>query len=496
MANEEHLAVLRQGVSAWNQWRKKNPEIRIDLREADLRGVSLRLADLREADLRGVSLRLADLREADLNGANLRWTDCSDADLSGANLKEAQITQETVIDEKWRLVWEIINQGAANRNLRRADLSRAYLSRADFSQANLTGANLTEADLFSANLEGADFRGANLFSANLEGADFRGANLGRTQALGTNFNGATFTGACLENWNINSETNLDNVICDYVYLKENQQERRPASGNFAPGEFTTLFQKALETVDLIFSDGIDWQAFLISFQNLQVECGSSELAIQAIERKSGGAFVVRVEVPADANKAEVEQYLKREYEIQLKAIEDNYRLELNAKDREIEIYKQNSANIMKMAELVAKVSNPTIVNVEAKAVAESQSKGDTYNQSGNIGIGHMSGGEIQKGAKVAGVINEAEQQNLAQAAAEIQQLLEQLSQTYPTNTTAEKMMVAVEAIKRIENDPTWKQRVINAAKEGGLAALEKALDNPVGVLITGAIKGWLEAKAE
>jgi len=87
-------------------------------------------------------------------------------------------------------------------------------------------------------------------------------------------------------------------------------------------------------------------------------------------------------------------------------------------------------------------------------------------------------------------------QTLAEAAAEIQKLLNQLSQNYPTNTTAEQMVVATEAIKRIENNPTLKQRIINAAKEGGLAALEKALDNPAGAFITSAIKGWLEAEAQ
>jgi len=122
--------------------------------------------------------------------------------------------------------------------------------------------------------------------------------------------------------------------------------------------------------------------------------------------------------------------------------------------------------------------------------------GDIINQSGSLGIGHMSRGEIRGEAKVAGVINESERQNLAVAAAEIQQLLLQLSKTYPTATTSEQMVVAAEAIRRIESDPNWKQRVINAAKEGGLAAFGKVLDNPVGALITGAIKGWLETKTK
>ncbi len=59
-------------------------------------------------------------------------------------------------------------------------------------------------------------------------------------------------------------------------------------------------------------------------------------------------------------------------------------------------------------------------------------------QQGNFGIGHMSGGEIKGNAKVAGVINEAEAQNLAEAAVGIQALIQQLEQSYPTNTTTVK----------------------------------------------------------
>jgi hypothetical protein len=36
MANEEHIALLKQGGGAWNAWREKNPNIVPDLNEADL----------------------------------------------------------------------------------------------------------------------------------------------------------------------------------------------------------------------------------------------------------------------------------------------------------------------------------------------------------------------------------------------------------------------------------------------------------------------------
>ncbi len=117
-------------------------------------------------------------------------------------------------------------------------------------------------------------------------------------------------------------------------------------------------------------------------------------------------------------------------------------------------------------------------------------QGDIYKQSGNFGIGHMSGGEIKDNAIVAGVFNEAQQQNLAQAATEIQQLLEQLSKTYPTTTYKEKMAVVGEAVDQIENNPTLKAKVINALKAGGTEALKEAIDHPLVNILVATIEGW------
>jgi hypothetical protein len=45
MANEEHLAILKQGVEAWNKWRHANPRIWPDLRGANLSEVDLSTTD-------------------------------------------------------------------------------------------------------------------------------------------------------------------------------------------------------------------------------------------------------------------------------------------------------------------------------------------------------------------------------------------------------------------------------------------------------------------
>jgi len=89
MANLEHLAILKQGVAAWNKWREDHPDVRPDLRgadlsEANLGGANLSGADLREADLRKASLIEANLRGADLVLANLTGVHLSGADVSRA----------------------------------------------------------------------------------------------------------------------------------------------------------------------------------------------------------------------------------------------------------------------------------------------------------------------------------------------------------------------------------------------------------------------------
>ena len=66
MASKKHVARLRQGVEAWNQWRRENPNIR-----PDLSGAILIRANLSGADLRRTNLIDADLSHADLCGAQM-----------------------------------------------------------------------------------------------------------------------------------------------------------------------------------------------------------------------------------------------------------------------------------------------------------------------------------------------------------------------------------------------------------------------------------------
>ncbi|MGK7897392.1 MAG: COR domain-containing protein, partial [Xenococcus sp. (in: cyanobacteria)] len=143
---------------------------------------------------------------------------------------------------------------------------------------------------------------------------------------------------------------------------------------------------------------------------------------------------------------------------------------------------------------IVKIQAKTKNKIEVKAVA---SGGDTYKQE-KVGIGHQSGGEIEiKGnAKVAGVINEAEQSNLAETAADIQALLKHLEETYRTNTFSGKVAIAEEAIQRIDNDPQLGSRILSAIKAGGTSALDSLLDHPAASFVIAALEDWQQTKEE
>jgi len=95
MANPAHVAKLKEGVEPWNQWRSENPDIRVDLADANLSGMNLSGADLKRVDLVGSDLGGASLRRAQLNESNLAMAKFVGADLRNANLGQQDLLSPT-----------------------------------------------------------------------------------------------------------------------------------------------------------------------------------------------------------------------------------------------------------------------------------------------------------------------------------------------------------------------------------------------------------------
>lgn len=181
------------------------------------------------------------------------------------------------------------------QNYTALNLSNLYLDRVDLSASTLTYTNLNQSNLRQANLENI--------------------NLSNVQALGTDFSEADLTGACIQNWGINSETKFTNIRCDYIYLEPNQQERKPASGIFQPGDFEKLVHQFTKTLDFLFRHGIDPQAFDFALQNLLTDYEGAGLTMHSVIDVGDGDRLVRFNVAnPDANQEMMHAQLMQDYE--------------------------------------------------------------------------------------------------------------------------------------------------------------------------------------
>jgi hypothetical protein len=190
LANPEHLAKLKEGVAAWNQWRQQTHTL-----QPDLSGANLSRAHLEEANF-----QYADLQQAHLTGAKLYKARLVTANLSGADLRKAE--------------------------LEAADLVGAKLIEANLSGANLTNADLTLANLSGANLSGASLKLTTLVQTNLEGANLTscsvyGISAWDVKLRGTNQSNLVIT---LRNQSVIQVDNLE--VAQFVYLLLNNEKIR------------------------------------------------------------------------------------------------------------------------------------------------------------------------------------------------------------------------------------------------------------------------------
>jgi len=223
MTNEDHLLIIFQGLTTWNQWRSDNPEEQIELSGAnliskDLSGINFSYADLSHARLNGANLSWAKLNKADLVGADLRRANLSKSDLSGADLRWAKLRKTNLggsdlsgADLRWANLREA--------NLIGSNLSASDLSEAKLREANLCGSDLSDADISETDLKWVKFCGANLCRADFIGADLRGTNLQDGNLIDADLSNARLVGAIFRNANLDG-ANLGKAKLNYGDLSK------------------------------------------------------------------------------------------------------------------------------------------------------------------------------------------------------------------------------------------------------------------------------------
>jgi uncharacterized protein YjbI with pentapeptide repeats len=174
VANPEHLAKLKEGVQAWNEWRSKNPQTTPDLIRAEIADLNLGAIFTVRSSIQHAGRRSGTTLRGPTSvpvGINLTNVDFSEATIQRVSLTLADLTGAK------------LHQATLDKSI----LHRAILHHADLTNADLSYADFGLADLTDADLSGSYLYGTVLNHAILSRTNFARAVAGETEFLGLDF---------------------------------------------------------------------------------------------------------------------------------------------------------------------------------------------------------------------------------------------------------------------------------------------------------------------
>ncbi|MBW4512454.1 MAG: pentapeptide repeat-containing protein [Scytonematopsis contorta HA4267-MV1] len=443
-------------------------------------------------------------------GANLTNTDFTEASLKSTDLRKATLNRACFFKVKQINYARVEGTYLENAKVRKLVITKTGNGE-NFDELDLHGVNLKDA-----NLEYATFISTNLSFATLENANLSGTKLGQAQLYKTCLKEACLTGAYIENWGISTDTELEGIKCDYIYMRLPTEQnpdpwRKPDNREeiFREGDFADfiapiiktldLYQKQkvdmrqvaknYKTLDLFHYDGIDPNAAIIALKQLTENHPEAGLEIVALEGRGQDKIRVQAKIKSDVDGSELDrEYFDIYSEIKSLPSTNLQELLLKIADRYKIVHKMLDNGNNQFYIQINQTEGDFIMSENQVSMNNETYKSKYDQRNANIG-GFVD--TAQSGSNVAfnQNINAAEsQKNLAEAAAEIQDLLEQLSKSYPTNTISNKMKLVAEATRQIENNPNLTQKVISALQVGSTAALEQLLNHPLASFLIAALE--------
>ncbi len=255
---------------------------------------------------------------------NATGTDFTGANLNGAKftraiLKNCDFTNSNLFQTDW--THASFKRCKFSDNLNNQKVRELCISRIGINQ-NLSYIDLSRLNLIGVSLRGANLTGAKFHRANLSQADLEDSQLCNVQAIGTDFTGADLTGASIENWAINSETVFKDVVCSHIFIDSAKTERNPASGLFEQGDFEKLINQSKNTLDFLFRNGIDPQAFDFAMQQLKDRYPEAEISIRSLENLGDKVTEISLDIPPTIPKSSTHAQFKQNYELMYKYLED------------------------------------------------------------------------------------------------------------------------------------------------------------------------------
>jgi hypothetical protein len=242
---------------------------------------------------------------------------------------------------------------------------------------------------------------------------------------------------------------------------------------------------------------VDPRAIAISFEQLAEKHPGAELESVKMNEEDADKLLLEAKTAPDANRSQFTADSLVAYN-HIKALPDE---EIQLLLLKVILKEKDSWIQSLQAMLMTALKRPSLYAETYHNNGDTMSQGPKKLSNWSLHNPQIAGGLVdaetvhahQIGGNISNYTPE-QKQNLAEAAAEIQQLLQQLEQNYPTNTPLEREAVVKEALKQIESNPTFKARVIGALKAGGTEALKELVDNPLINILIAALEGWQNAE--
>jgi len=198
----------------------------------------------------GTNFSDADLTEASFTEANLPYT----------NLRDAQLKRACWYKTKNLHLARLENTYLERTAIRRLVVTKQGLRQA-FDREDLRYLELSYADLSNCSFVGADFSESTLNHANLSGA-----RLAQAKLYGCDISHAILTGSYIQDWAISTDTRIEGVECDYIYMRLPTDDnpdpwRKPdnRNENFYSGDFCDFIAPILKTMRMFSRQSIGTQ---------------------------------------------------------------------------------------------------------------------------------------------------------------------------------------------------------------------------------------------
>lgn len=133
------------------------------------------------------------------------------------------------------------------------------------------------------------------------------------------------------------------------------------------------------TVDLTFSRGIDWQAFLLTFHQLNRRLKHTELSIQGIEKRRDEKFTIKIAVPEGLDQEKVYQAFQVQYKQQLAQQQRKHKNVWRGNEKVVARCRQQAIDMQNILRMLSQEQalNLTVTTTNAiRSIAQLQTKED------------------------------------------------------------------------------------------------------------------------